>query len=48
MVDSTISAPSKEKLAAWAQVRDAWKTSGKPPSVTDAVLEAEYKAENTD
>jgi hypothetical protein len=44
---STIPAPSKEKLAAWAQVRAAWKAV-KPPYLTDAVLEAEYKAENTD
>lgn len=45
---STIPAPSKAKLAAWAAVRAAWKASGKPPFLSEAVLDAEYKAENTD
>lgn len=45
VVASTVSA---EKLAAWAQVRVAWKASGKPPFLSQAVLDAEYKAENTD
>jgi hypothetical protein len=39
---------SPEKLAAWQHVREVWKTSGKPPRLTQDVLDAEYEAANTD
>jgi hypothetical protein len=38
---------SPEKLAAWARCREIWKASGKPPRVTDALLEAEQEAKDT-
>jgi hypothetical protein len=47
MVINVALAPTA-KLQAWAAVRAAWKASGKPPFVSQAVLDAEYNAENTD
>ena len=40
--------PETAKLKAWKHVREVWKASGKIPHVTDALLEAEYEAANTD
>ena len=38
---------SKEKLAAWQRCRDIWKASGKPPRVTQELLDAEQEAKDT-
>jgi len=40
--------PISPKLQAWDKVRQAWVSQGKNPTVTQALLDAEYEAANTD
>jgi hypothetical protein len=44
LVKSTIPAPTPEKLAAWAKVREIWKAS---KHVNVMLLDAEYEAKET-
>lgn len=39
--------PISARLQAWAKVREMWVTQGKYPTVTQALLDAEYVAQNT-
>jgi hypothetical protein len=40
--------PLTPKLQAWLKVRQVWVAQGKNPEVTQALLDAEYEAANTD